>query len=319
MDSLSRAMDLEFPDWGILADPPPVPEWSYFIDWLSRGLHGKLGYLERTAPRRRSLSEGYPGYRSLVMGILPYDPRAFSPSPGPGHAEIARYAVGEDYHTRFEKAFTRVLSRISPHLLPGDEPLIKPDHGALLEKSLAQMAGLGRMGKNTLLIHPEFGSMFTIGSMLLKTPLPERKARPFPRDPCGGCSRCLEACPTGAFESAYILDARRCLSYLTIERPDDDEEGLRKSSGDPWLFGCDRCQEVCPHNAGRTPLVPEAFSPRFVPLDSNAETLVRGLRKVHGALSRASLSRLLSRLEELRGSGSDPKVPGDGEKGGIRL
>lgn len=319
MDILSRAMDLEFPDWGILADPPPVPEWANFIDWLSRGLHGKLGYLERTAPRRRSLSDGYPGYRSLVMGILPYDPTAFSPSPGSGHAEIARYAVGEDYHTRFEKAFNRVLSRISSYLLPGDEPLIKPDHGALLEKSLAQMAGLGRMGKNTLLIHPEFGSMFTIGSMLLKTPLPERLARPFPRDPCGGCSRCLEACPTGAFESAYLLDARRCLSYLTIERPDDDGEGLRKSSGDPWLFGCDRCQEVCPHNAGPTPLSPEAFSPRFVPLDSNAETLVRSLRKVHGALSRVSLSRLLSRLEELRGSGFDPKVPEDGEKGRIPL
>ena len=319
MDILSRAMDLEFPDWGILADPPPVPEWANFIDWLSRGLHGKLGYLERTAPRRRSLSDGYPGYRSIVMGILPYDPTAFFPSPGPGHAEIARYAVGEDYHTRFEKAFTRVLSRISSHLLPGDEPLIKPDHGALLEKSLAQMAGLGRMGKNTLLIHPEFGSMFTIGSLLLKTPLPERKARPFPRDPCGGCSRCLEACPTGAFESAFLLDARRCLSYLTIERPDDDGKGLRKSSGDPWLFGCDRCQEVCPHNAASTPLAPETFSPRFVPLDSNAETLVRGLRKVHGALSRVSLTRLLSRLEELRGSAFEPKVPGDGEKGRIPL
>jgi len=319
MDSLSRAMDLEFPDWGVLADPPPVPEWAHFIDWLSRGLHGKLGYLERTAPRRRSLSDGYPGYRSIVMGILPYDPTAFSPSPGPGHVEIARYAVGEDYHTRFEKAFTRVLSRISSHLLPGDEPLIKPDYGALLEKSLAQMAGLGRMGKNTLLIHPEFGSMFTIGSLLLKTPLPERKAHPFPRDPCGGCSRCLEACPTGAFESAFLLDARRCLSYLTIERPDDDGKGLRKSSGDPWLFGCDRCQEVCPHNAASTPLAPGTFSPRFVPLDSNAETLVRGLRKVHGALSRVSLSRLLSRLEELRGSAFEPKVPGDGEKGRIPL
>lgn len=319
MDNLSRAMDREFPEWGVLVDPPPVPEWTHFIDWLSRGLHGNLGYLERTATRRRSLSDGYPGYHSIVMGILPYDPTAFSPSPGPGHAEIARYAVGEDYHTRFEKAFTRVLSSISSYLPSGDKPLIKPDHGALLEKSLAQMAGLGRMGKNTLLIHPEFGSWFTIGSMLLKTPLPKREARPFLRDPCGGCSRCLEACPTGAFESAYLLDARRCLSYLTIERPDDDGAGLRKFSGDPWLFGCDRCQEVCPHNAGSTPSSPKAESPRFIPLDSGAETLVRGLRKVHGALSRVSLSRLRSRLEELRGSPSEPKVPGDGEKGRIPL
>ncbi len=306
-------MDREFPDWAVLVDPPPVPEWTFFLDWLSRGLHGNLGYLERTAARRRSLSDGYPGYRSIIIGILPHDPRAFSHPPGPDHAEIARYAVGEDYHIRFEKAFNRVLSSISSCLPPGEKPLVKPDHGALLEKSLAQMAGLGKMGKNTLLIHPGLGSWFTLGALLLKTPLSERKARHSLRDPCGSCTKCLTECPTGAFEAPYMLDTRRCLSYLTIERPEDDGAGLRKISGSPWLFGCDRCQEVCPHNAGKTPeAIPSDLS-RYVSLDSASESAMLFFRKTHGALARVSLSRLLFRLREIRGQGGGDGTPEHGE------
>ncbi len=314
METLAPSMDREFADWAVLVDPPPVPEWEFFMEWLSRGYQGTLEYLERTASRRRSLSDGYPGYRSLILGILPYDPRAFSSAPSQGRLEIARYAVGEDYHVRFEKAFGRVLQDISPLLPEEEKPLIKPDHGSLLEKSFAQMAGLGRMGKNTLLIHPGLGSWFTIGSLLLKTPLLEKTVPLSERDPCGPCSRCLDACPTQAFEAPYLLDARQCLSYLTIERPGEDGDGLRKSLGDRWLFGCDRCQEVCPHNKEHPSSDSGNDLSRFLSVDDPTESDMRAFRTVHGALSRVPLRRLLERAEEVSRFRKEASAPEHGEK-----
>ncbi len=315
MEILAPAMDREFEDWAILVDPPPVPEWTFFMEWLSSGRHGTLEYLERTASRRRSLSDGYPGYRSLIFGLLPYDPRAFSPAPAQGQLEIARYAVGEDYHVRFEKAFGRVLSEIS-HLFPaGEKALIKPDHGSILEKSYAQMAGLGRIGKNTLLIHPGLGSWFTIGSLLLKTPLLEKISPLSGRDPCGTCSRCLEACPTNAFDAPHLLDARRCLSYLTVERPGEGDATLRKSLGDRWLFGCDLCQEVCPHNAEHPSRNSGDDISRFLSGDDPSESDIRAFRAAHGALSRVSVRRLLERVAEACRFRKEANAPEHGEKG----
>ncbi len=314
MEALSPAMAREFFDWAVLVDPPPAPEWGFFMEWLSGGRQGSLEYLERTASRRRSISDGYPGYRTLVLALLPYDPGAFGPAPAQGGLEIARYAVGEDYHVRFEKAFGRILSEISPLFPPGEKPLVKPDHGSILEKSYAQMAGLGKMGKNTLLLHPRLGSWFTIGSLLLKTPLLEKTLPSSDRDPCGPCSRCLDACPTNAFEAPHLLDARRCLSYLTIERPGDDGAGLRKSHGGGWLFGCDLCQEVCPHNADRLPGSPVDGISRFLSVEDPTESDMRAFRKTHGALSRVPVHRLLERVREAAMSEKGASAPEHGEK-----
>ncbi len=303
METLSGKMDQEFPDWAVLVDPPPLSDWLFFRHWIDQGFHAGLDYLERTAQRRRSLSEGYPGYRTLVLGLLPYDPRAFHPPSGPSDAEIARYAVGEDYHIRFEQAFTRVLAPLKKTLPPDENPLVKPDHGALLEKSLAQLAGLGRMGKNTLLIHSGLGSWMTIGGLLLKTPLKERRGRSKMGDPCSQCTRCLDHCPTTAFRAPYTLDAGRCLSYLTIERPDDSGSSLRKTHGENWLFGCDRCQEVCPHNARVQSPKADPGAGRFVPMEEATEESIRRFRKENGALSRVPVRKLLERVEEIRISG----------------
>jgi len=301
-------MDRRFPLWAMLVDPPDVPEGSFFIEWLDGGNHAGMEYLARTAHRRLSLEKGYPGYRTIVIALLPHETASFSGSGGPGRAELARYAVGEDYHSRFEKSFKGLLCEIG-ELLPVDEkPLVKPDHGALLEKSLAQMAGLGVMGKNTLLINPLLGSWFTIGCLLLKTPLVNVKG-PFARtNPCGACSRCLSECPTDAFEAPYHLDAGRCLSYLTIERPDESRSSLRRESGSRWLFGCDRCQEVCPHNGparrqfeDESPGGEEMMdSGRFVNLETANEERIHALRKENSALSRVTARRLTERISEIR-------------------
>ena len=303
-DALSVAMDQEFSAWGILCDPAPAPEWPFFQEWLREGFHGKLDYMARSANRRQGLFLGYPGMRTLVIGLLFHDSSGSEKSPSSDitshdrFAKIARYAVGPDYHRLFEESFGRVIAAISPFLPDGESPLIKVDHGALLEKSLARRAGLGAIGKNTLLIRPGRGSYFTIGSLLLSTPLPSRIDAHGTTEICGGCRRCLDACPTGALVEPYRLDSRRCLSYLTIERPTDDSLELRKRFGGEWLFGCDICQEVCPYNAS-PPLSGNENTGRLLPVTASSEEL-KEFRGRNGALSRVSLTRLDHRLREIR-------------------
>lgn len=301
-------MDREFSQWAILVDPPASPHGPALAEWIARGHHAGMDYMERTAARRCSVAEGYPGYRTVVIALLPHDPDAFAGAGSRDLSEIARYAVGEDYHLRFDKGFERVLAEVAPVLPAGERPLIKPDHGALLEKSLAQMAGLGKMGKNTLLINGRLGSWFTIGCLLLRTPLvPVIRSAGLREDPCGSCSRCLTECPTEAFSAPYSLDAGRCLSYLTIERPGDPRASLRQELGGQWLFGCDRCQEVCPHNSrdagqyGGLSGQDAGEAGRFYPLHDDAVEKVEALRRRHSALNRVPAEVLVARLGEISG------------------
>jgi epoxyqueuosine reductase len=317
MEIIKRELDRQFPLWAILVDPPDVPEGAFFSQWLAGKHHAGMAYLERSADRRLSLQAGYPGYRSLVIALLPYESFAFRGKGEAGRAEIARYAVGEDYHRRFDKAYQSVLSAIRELLPSDDRPLVKPDHGALLEKSFAQMAGLGVMGKNTLLINPLLGSWFTMGCLLLKTPLVTVKRSYSGLNPCGSCTRCLSECPTDAFVAPYHLNAGRCLSYLTIERPDDPLSALRKESDSRWLFGCDRCQEVCPHNGA--PLRQDRGSVpgetggeeggRFMELDGLSEDRVLRFRKENSALERVSVRQMMERLSEIRERDRKKTVP----------
>ncbi|KGA94989.1 Epoxyqueuosine (oQ) reductase QueG [Leptospirillum ferriphilum] len=305
-DDLSRARRIlgetlvEFPCAAVLSDPPARPDFPRLLEWLERGDHGRMEWMRRRPERRRSLGEGYPGYRSIVIALLPVagkgDPvHVFGTS-----VRIARYAEGPDYHQVFLERFRRIIERIRPLLDSGDRPLVKPDHGALLEKSLAMEAGLGVLGKNTLLINPLLGSHFTIGSLLLKTPLASITG-PFSEfSPCGNCTRCLEACPTNAFRGPYSLDARRCLSYLTIEAPEDDEREVRRTDGEDWLFGCDVCQDTCPHNSSRSrremPGRETSFSEKRVV--NHPEDLIEWVR-TNPSMDRVSLDTLRERVQEI--------------------
>ncbi len=254
-----------------------------------------MSFLERNPHRRRSISDGYPGYRTAVLALLPSDKKLPIPETAATKVRVARYAVGEDYHCVFEERFKSVLNEIRPLLQKGDKPLIKPDHGAILEKSLAQQAGLGRIGRHTLLIHRKMGTRFTIGVLLLKTPF--SSWRPPLEDfmPCGSCTICLDSCPTEAFSGPFRLDARKCLSYLTIESPKSENPGkIPVDVAQNWIFGCDICQEVCPYNAPSG-----AFSGGEAIVRSPTD-LIR-LVKENPSLQRAGFPALWKRYEEIRG------------------
>jgi epoxyqueuosine reductase len=231
--------------------------------WLDAGHHGAMSYLAapaHTAPRqdlRAVMSEA----RTLVVVALSYGaptpPGALTPLRG----RIARYARGEDYHIVLRDKLVLLADAVST--LAGRPVAARPcvDTAPLLEREWAERGGLGFVAKNTMVIAPGLGSYVLLGELLLDVDLEPPPVEPAkPR--CGSCRACLDACPTGAFADAYHLDARRCISYLTIENEGAIPPELRAAIG-TWIFGCDVCQEVCPHNAGSA----RPFAPELAPRD----------------------------------------------------
>src|SRR5262249_44115268 len=177
-----------------------------------------------------------------------------------GPPGVARYAWGEDYHAVMEPRL-RVLAERIAEIRPGTVSRAYVDTGPLLERDLAARAGLGWIGKNTMLLHPDLGSFFFVGTVLTTAEIEADATLP---DRCGTCTRCLDACPTGAFVGPYVLDARRCIAYLTIEHRGPIPTELRQGVGE-WAFGCDVCQDVCPWNRHASVAAEPAFGPRRHP------------------------------------------------------
>jgi epoxyqueuosine reductase len=215
-------------------DPAP------FRAWLAAGYAAEMAYLERHLPLRADLRAVLPGARSAICVALPY------PGPQPGEAAIgavAKYARGADYHDVVRERLTLLWDELRREH-PAAEGRVFVDSGPLPERELARRAGLGWVGKNSCLIHPELGSRFVLGEIL--TTLALEPTAPITGS-CGACRRCLDACPTGALVTPGTVDARRCLSYLTIEHKGPIPRELRPALG-TRLFGCDACQDACPHN-----------------------------------------------------------------------
>jgi epoxyqueuosine reductase len=216
----------------------PAETAPAFMDWLSHGYAGTMSYLERGAEKRADTRRVFEGAVSAVVVAMNYGGRQ---PPG----TIARYARGRDYHEvivdRLNDLLTRIREVVSPEVR--GKPYV--DTGPILERELARRAGLGWFGKNTNLINPGLGSFFFIGSLLVDVDL--EPDEPFATDHCGRCTRCLDACPTSAFVAPLVLDASRCISYLTIELRGSIPEPLRDRMGG-LVFGCDICQDVCPWN-----------------------------------------------------------------------
>jgi epoxyqueuosine reductase len=215
-----------------------------FIDWLRREEHAGMAYLERRLDVRLDPSGILPGARSALCVALQYHPPASGVDPdGDLWPRVARYARGDDYHDLM-LARLRELAALVEEAFPGTGSRPYVDTGPVLERDLAARAGLGIAGKNTNLLHPEAGSWFFLGELFLTL---ELAPDPAVADLCGSCTRCLEACPTGALPEPYRLDSNRCISYWTIEHRGALPEAAREMVGE-WVFGCDVCQEVCPLN-----------------------------------------------------------------------
>ncbi len=261
----ARALEMGFDDVGV-APVGPSAHGDVYERWLAAGMHGEMGYLARedAVAKRRDPALLVPGARSAVVVALNYHPPEEAPSSAdPSRAVFARYARGEDYHEMMKERLIALQEWIAGELVPVSGRAYV-DTGAVLERELAQRAGLGWAGRNTMLIRPGRGSYCFLGVVLLDVEL-EADA-PFTADRCGRCSRCVEACPTGALlgrgvDGAPLMDARRCISYLTIEQRGPIPRELRPLIGNR-VYGCDICQEVCPWNSFAEPTGEVAFLPR---------------------------------------------------------
>lgn len=244
------AAELGFAACGI-TDLAPVGSAPELDDWLARGYHGEMRYMARQAATRRDPSLAWPQAKSVVVVLHNY----YSEFAGRrGQYRVARYAQNIDYHSVTRSRLDHLGARIV-ELAGRGSCRSYVDAGPLPERDLAQRAGLGWMAKNTMLIHPGLGSFTFIGSLL--TDLELANDAPFEADRCGSCTRCLDACPTDAFVAPHVMDATRCISYLTIEAKGDVPQPLRSAVGDN-LFGCDICQDVCPWNERFASETPEA-------------------------------------------------------------
>ena len=248
-----RARQLGYAAFGVAQAKALTPESEQLRRWLEAGRHGEMGYMADTAAVRADPThEGMlSSARSIVMLAVPYA-RAEAPR-GAQPGRVARYAQGRDYHNLLYKRGRKLAALLRDE---GHEVRVAVDSMPVFERAWAQRAGLGFIGKNCCLIIPGLGSHVLLSALVTSAELQPDTPQ---RERCGDCTRCLDACPTQAFLGERQMDARRCISYLTIEQRGPIDEPLRPNVGD-WLFGCDACQDVCPFNATR-PEPPEATLP----------------------------------------------------------
>ena len=299
------------------ADAEETPGAEEFSEWIDRGYAGNMDYLARNAQRRRNAREVLESVRSVIVTAIHYGENGAAgiANPSSDHAEIASYARGTDYHRVVEKRL-KSCCRLLKERFGGDYRYYV-DTGPVLEKAWAQKAGIGWIGKNTCSIDSDNGSYFFLGVILTSH---ELKPDPPAVDHCGSCTLCLEACPTAAFPEPYVLDARRCISYLTIEERGEIVSELEEKM-ENLVFGCDICQEVCPWNSEPRPrsepdlaareenifprlselttLTPESFAERF-PQSPVKRAGFRGfLRNVIISLGNSSAGNGLEHLNRL--------------------
>jgi len=237
-----RALELGFDSVGV-TDLRPPPHEEELRSWLAGGMAGCMTYMHRQAEKRIDPSRIVPGAKRAVVLTKNYFGR--DPKPNAGAGRVAKYARGRDYHDTLRPPLEALASYVKS--LGGGTTLARAfiDAGPVPERELAQRAGLGWIGKNTMLIDPGRGS-FTFLSTVF-TNLDLAVDQPFSADRCGTCRRCLDACPTGALPRERVLDSRRCISYLTIEFTGGFDDVQEEMLGE-WVFGCDVCQDVCPWN-----------------------------------------------------------------------
>jgi epoxyqueuosine reductase len=250
MRVLARCRELGFALAGV-CEARPTSRAAALERWLAAGRHGEMAYLARRAAVMVDPRRLLGGARSIICVADRYQrgPRAGDVADSAAgeaarRGRIARYARGDDYHVVMKKRLHALADELR-QAFPAEEFRACVDTAPILEREHAQRAGLGAVGKHTLLIEPGVGSWLLLGELVTTLALEPSQSK-VDTDPCGSCTRCIDACPTGAI-TPWSVDATRCISYLTIEHRGVIDENLHEAMGD-WVFGCDICQEVCPHN-----------------------------------------------------------------------
>ncbi|HLN73122.1 MAG TPA: tRNA epoxyqueuosine(34) reductase QueG, partial [Prolixibacteraceae bacterium] len=251
----SKALELGFLDCGISRAGFLAEEKERLLSWLEQGMNGEMGYMANHLDKRLDPRLLVENARSVVSVLLNYFPS--EKQLDPDAPILSKYAYGTDYHFVMKDKLGELLSFIQSDIAPCDGRCFV-DSAPVMDKAWAARAGLGWIGKNTNLLSVEHGSFFFIGQLIIDLELPATDK--VVRDHCGNCTRCIDACPTQAIVAPYILDARKCISYQTIENRDEIDPALEGKFQDR-VFGCDICQDVCPWNLKSKPHHEPAFHP----------------------------------------------------------
>lgn len=288
----TSALTIGFDRVGVtLAEPLAAAE--HYRSWLAHGYAGTMGYLARNADLRANPRGLLDGARSIICVALNYhrsDP-SLPPDPNCATGKVAQYARGRDYHVILRQMLESLAHEMRSRLPQSFEYRPCVDTAPVLERELARQAGIGWVGKHTLVLHQELGSFFFLGELITTlelvpdSPLPDR---------CGTCTRCLEACPTEAFPQAGVLDASRCIAYLTIENRGEIDPALRPQMDD-WVFGCDVCQDVCPFNRKAPLTTNEDLADDVVPAQLDLAELINLRSGEYRRLTAGSAARRATR------------------------
>lgn len=276
-----RAQSLGF-DWCAAAAAKALREEGELLaQWIAEGRCGEMDWIAREPDRRADPSLVLSGVKTvIVLGMNYLRERPFDSKARKGFGRISKYALTRDYHRVIEKRLRKLARAIDEEFVPGAQSRGFVDYGPVMERPWAREAGLGFIGKHTLLIHPQQGSFHFLGVILTTANFAAEPRAPV-TETCGDCRRCIDACPTGAIDAPYQLDARRCLSYLTIEKNGPiDPEFHPHFEG--YIFGCDICQDVCPYNRSRAPAATD--SPLGEPVTGQEAPLVRLILDSEGFL-----------------------------------
>lgn len=308
-----KARQLGFILAGVTSSQPPE-YFDVFQEWLGSNHHGTMEYLasERSRARRADPKLILPECKSILVLALPYKPlpKSSTFSLQTSSFQIASYALGEDYHDVIPPRLKEIVQFIEEQVGHPVSNRYYTDTGPILERELAQRAGLGWIGRNSMLINPTAGSTFLLSEILLGIEL--EIDEPFSTDHCGTCSRCIDACPTNCILPNRTVDSRRCISFLTIENKGDIPEDLRPQMGN-WIFGCDICQQVCPWNRFSLPADP-ALAPS-IPLPTLTDDLILtssgfNQRFKHSPIKRAKRGGYLRNLAVVIGNvGTEDDLP----------
>ncbi len=262
-----KAAELGF-DACAIAKAEEIDPDNRFLAWLDAGFHADMEWMAHTADMRREPREKLPGAKSAVVAARNYYyPRPPAPL---GSGRVSRYAWGRDYHRVLRKPL-QALAQAIEQSSPGAQTYCSIDSAPVLEKFWAARAGLGWIGKNSLILHPDLGSWFFLGVILTTAELAPDSPMP---DRCGSCRACMDACPTGAIVEPRMVDSRRCISYHTIENR-SEIPGLVAGNMRDWVFGCDICQEACPWNHRVSDTDESDFAPRPGHAHPDLERLTR--------------------------------------------